>query len=129
MFTPEEATQAVMGFLNVRAAPPEGDERDEWIKEELGKPRGSVPFEKVDYALGDVDGEDPSIPFSYTMIQNEAEAFAWYKRMHPKYPDAVLRVMASGWRPAQKVITTPTRMKKADAEFSVEKGEVEVDFS
>ena len=126
MFTPEEATQAVMSFLGVRPAPPPGDERDEWIKQELEFPT-TVPTEKLDYTLQTPDSTNPPLPFSWTQIQNEEQAYAWYKYKHPQYPDDVLRVMASGWRPTPPVVTSPRR-KKTVSEFSVEQGEVEVDF-
>ena len=130
MFTPEEATQAVMQFLKARPAPPPGEERESWIDDEIAAPvHQSIELSKVDYNVGVEDDDVPLRPFSFTMIQSEEQAYAWYKTRHPQYPDDVIRVMAQGWRPTQEVQTSPTRMPKKEVEFSVEQGEVEVEFN
>ena len=61
------------------------------------------------------------------MITSQEQAYAWYKAMHPKYPDEVLRVMAAGWKPTENVQTSPTSMPKKPS-FSIDDNEVEVNF-
>ncbi len=130
MFSPDEATRAVLSFLKATPVPADDEGKEAYVNAQIQKlcPEPSIELRKIDYDMGGTpDGEEPTVPFSFTMIKTQEQAYAWYKCRHPDYPDDVVRVMAAGWKPRENVQTSPTLPPKKPV-FSIDDEEVEVTF-